>query len=204
MKKKRVVLFALCVAAFISRGDEKSETHAVLSRTLDAGIAILKNKESSHEQKLDAYNKLLIENCHTDLMAMLALGKAGWTALKAGQRDEFVSTFLSVMTRSYYNKLNQIDVSGVAVDYRENLKTGKTKRTLKTVMKSSGDGVVVDYKFTLRRGRWAVYDLEVEGISLIASYRSQFTDFLKTKSALELLTELKQNSKQFDTDTVVK
>lgn len=204
MKKYTAILFALCVTAFICRADEKSDTHAILSRTLDAGIGILKNTESSNEQKLDSYDKLLTESCHTDLMAMLALGKTGWVAFKPEQRNEFVSTFLSVMTRSYYNKLNQIDVSRVAVDYKDNLKTGATKRTLKTVMRSSGEGVVVDYKFTLRNGTWAIYDLEVEGISLIASYRSQFTDFLKTKSAVELLAELKQNSKKFDTDTLVK
>jgi phospholipid transport system substrate-binding protein len=203
MKKNTAIFFAICVVALMCRADEKDDTHKLLSRTIDQGIEILKNKESSDEQKLESYDKLLTDNCHTELMAMLAIGKKGWTSFKPDQREQFVSAFLTVMTRSYYSKLNQVDVSHVSVDYGDNVKTGKTKRILKTVMKNSGDGFKVDYKFALRKGAWAIYDLEVEGISLIASYRSQFTDFLKTKSAAELLVELKNNSKKFAAETVV-
>jgi ABC-type transporter MlaC component len=46
--------------------------------------------------------------------------------------------------------------------------------------------------------------MEVEGISLIASYRSQFTDFLKTKSPAELLVEMKSNQQKFTAKAVAK
>ena len=202
MKKHIFVIAGLLLAAVICRADEKSETQEILSRTIDTGISILKNKESSDDCKLKEFDKLLTENCHTDLMAMLALGKKGWVSFEPEQRTQFISSFLNVMTRSYYSKLNQVDVSHVSVDYKENVQTGKTKRTIKTVMKNSGEGFNVDYKFALRKGSWAIYDLEVEGISLIASYRSQFTDFLKTKSAADLLTELKNNSAKFEAEVV--
>jgi phospholipid transport system substrate-binding protein len=204
MKKYSIIIFAFLLAACCCRADDKTETQKILSRTIDEGIAILKNKETSDKQKLEAYDKLLTRNCHMELMAMLALGKQGWVSLSAEQRKEFVATFLNVMTRSYYNKLSQVDVSDVSVDYKENIKVSANKRTLKTIIKNSGEGFNVDYKFALRNGTWGVYDLEVEGISLIASYRSQFTDFLKTKSAADLLKELKSGSEKFDTKTVVK
>ena len=203
MKKYAVVFLSFCLAAVCCRADEQSETQEILSRTIDKGIAILKDKETSDKQKLESYDKLLTENCHTELMAMLSLGKDGWVSFNPEQRKEFISAFLGVMTRSYFNKLSQVDVSHVSVDYKENVKTGATKRTLKTVMKNSGEGFNVYYNFALREGTCGIYDLEVEGISLIASYRSQFTDFLKTKSASDLLAELKNNSEKFDSKTVV-
>lgn len=202
MKKTKAIFFAICAAALICHADEKSETQKILSRTIDTGISILKNKESSDESKLKAFDKLLKDNCHTELMGMLALGKKGWVSFKPEQRKEFISAFLGVMTRSYYSKLKQVDVSHVSVDYKDNIKTGRNKRNIKTVMKNSGEGFDVDYKFALRKGSWAIYDMEVEGISLIASYRSQFTDFLKTKSAADLLSELKNNSARFDAEVV--
>jgi phospholipid transport system substrate-binding protein len=204
MKKRVSVLAALCLTAIFCRGDAQSETRTILSRTIDQGIAILKNKGTPDDEKLKAYDRLLTENCHTELMAMLALGRSGWSALSEAQRKEFVAAFLSVMTRSYYNKLNQVDLSHVAVEYGENVAAGDSKRTLRTVMKNSGEGFKVDYKFALRNGAWGIYDLEVEGISLIASYRSQFTDFLKSRSAAELLNELKSNNSRFDAESVVK
>lgn len=204
MKKATVLFLSLGLAALCCRADDKDKTGQILKCTIDRGIEILKNKETGDEEKLKAYDELLTKNCHTELMAMLALGKEGWTAFTAEQRKEFVSAFLNVMTRSYYNKLNQVDVSNVSVEYRENIKVSDSKRTIKTVIKNSGEGFNVDYKFALRGSDWGIYDLEVEGISLISSYRSQFTDFLKTRSAADLLNELKNGSDKFNTESVVK
>ncbi len=204
MTKRTFFFVSLCLAASICRADAQNETHNILSRTIDQGIAILNNRSTRDDEKLKAYDRLLTDNCHTELMAMLALGKSGWSAFNEAQRKEFVSAFLTVMTRSYYNKLRQVDVSHVAVEYRENVESGDNKRTLRTVMKNSGEVFSVDYKFALRNGTWGIYDLEVEGISMIASYRSQFTDFLKNKSATDLLDELKNNNSRFDAECVVK
>ncbi len=204
MKKRTLLCVALCLTAFFCRADAQRETHKILSRTIDRGIAILKDTRATDDEKLKAYDRLLTDNCHVELMAMLALGRAGWTALSAGQQKEFIAAFLAVMTRSYYNKLGRVDVSHVSVDYGENIDAGANKRTLKTVMKNSGSGFNVDYKFALRNDAWGIYDIEVEGISLIASYRSQFTDFLKSRPAAELLDELKNNNTRFDTASVVK
>jgi len=203
MRKSKLYFIALCLSAILCRADAGEDTRKMLEATIDRGIEILKNKASSDEEKLKAYDALLTEKCHTELMAMLALGRTGWTALNASQRQEFIAAFLSVMTRSYYNKLSQVDVSNVAVDYKENIEVSESRRTLRTVMKNSGDGFNVDYKFALRDGDWAIYDLEVEGISLVASYRSQFNDFMKTKSAVELLNELKNNNRKFEAECVV-
>ncbi len=204
MTKRTFFFVSLFLAASICRADAQNETHNILSRTIDQGIAILKNRSTRDDEKLKAYDRLLTDNCHTELMAMLALGKSGWSAFNEAQRKEFVSAFLTVMTRSYYNKLRQVDVSHVAVEYRENVESGDNKRTLRTVMKNSGEVFSVDYKFALRNGTWGIYDLEVEGISMIASYRSQFTDFLKNKSVTDLLDELKNNNSRFDAERVVK
>jgi phospholipid transport system substrate-binding protein len=135
---------------------------------------------------------------------MLALGKKGWVSFMPDQRVEFTKAFITLMTRTYYNKLSQADVTNVKVTYKDNIEVSKSKRTLKTVMSNSDEGFDVDYKFALRQDHWAIYDMEIEGISLIASYRSQFTDFLKTRSAADLLTEMQSNEQKFTAKTVVK
>jgi phospholipid transport system substrate-binding protein len=184
--------------------DALGVTECILKSTINQGIDILKNKESSDEQKLQSFDTLLAEKCHTDLMSMLALGKKGWVSFMPDQRVEFTKAFITLMTRTYYNKLSQADVTNVKVTYKDNIEVSKSKRTLKTVMSNSDEGFDVDYKFALRQDHWAIYDMEIEGISLIASYRSQFTDFLKTRSAADLLTEMQSNEQKFTAKTVVK
>ena len=206
MKKKAGVILglALFLTAGLCRADAKIETEKILKETINQGIEILKNKETNDDQKLKAFDILLQGSCHTGLMSMLVLGKKGWGAFNSGQRNEFTASFVKLLTRTYYSKLKQADVTDVEIEYKENIEVSKSKRLIKTVMGESGEGFEVDYKFGLRKGRWAFYDMEVEGISLIASYRSQFTDFLKTKSPAELLKEMKSNQQKFTAKAVVK
>jgi len=203
----KITLAFLTAAFFSVTGfcgvDAKAETDNILKKTISQGIEILKGKETSDAQKLKLFDGLLDQSCHTDLMSMLALGRQGWGVFKTEQRKEFTIAFVNLMTRTYYSKLNQADVTNVKVEYKDNIEISKSKRTLKTLMSSSDNGFEVCYKFALRKGRWAVYDMEVEGISLIASYRSQFTDFLKSKSPAELLLEMKSNDEKFSAVKVV-
>jgi phospholipid transport system substrate-binding protein len=202
MRKLIALGVALCLTAQFCRGGADEDTRLALERTIDKGVAILKDKAICDQDKLKAFDTLLLQNCHTELMAMLSLGRAGWMTLDKKQRDEFVKAFLGVITRSYYNKLSQVDVSHFAVDYLDNIKLSDTRRTIRTVMKNTGDGFKVDYKFALRGKNWAIYDIEVEGISLIASYRSQFADFIKNSSASALLSELQNNNRRFEAEAV--
>lgn len=202
MKKTitRALALALFATAALGQESAKLATQAIMERTLNQGIAILKDSQTTDAQKLGLFDGLLEESCHTDLISMLALGKIGWAALDAGQRVEFTKAFFELMKRTYYGKLSQLDVTNVKVFYRDNIELGTAKRNIQTTMKNSGSGFSVDYKFALRNERWAIYDMEVEGISLLASYRSQFDDFLKTKSPAELIKSLESKDQSFTVD----
>ncbi|MDD2598935.1 MAG: ABC transporter substrate-binding protein [Kiritimatiellae bacterium] len=202
MKKTitRALALALFATAALGQESAKLATQAIMERTLNQGIAILKDSQTTDAQKLGLFDGLLEESCHTDLISMLALGKNGWAALDAGQRVEFTKAFFELMKRTYYGKLSQLDVTNVKVFYRDNIELGTAKRNIQTTMKNSGSGFSVDYKFALRNERWAIYDMEVEGISLLASYRSQFDDFLKTKSPAELIKSLESKDQSFTVD----
>ncbi len=206
MKKTAILILvlALITTAAFSQQDAKSVTRAIVERTVTKGVAILKDSQTTDAQKLSAFDSLLDENCHTDLMSMLALGKSGWDSLNTQQRTDFTKAFVDLMKRTYYGKLNQSDLSRVEVIYKDNIEITPTKRNLQTVMKNSTSGFNVDYKFALRNQRWAIYDMEVEGISLIASYRSQFDDFLKRRSAAELIRSLESKDPSFQVETVIK
>lgn len=206
MKKTvtRFLTLTLFATMALAQEDAKQITQAIMERTLNQGIAILKESQTTDAQKLSAFDGLLEESCHTDLISMLALGKTGWAALDAQQRVEFTKAFFELVKRTYYAKLSQLDVSNVTIVYKENAELSATKRNITTTMKNTGSGFSVDYKFALRNERWAIYDMEVEGISLIASYRSQFDDFLKTKSSVELIKSLESKDQNFTVEAFVK
>jgi phospholipid transport system substrate-binding protein len=172
--------------------DAETITQDMLKHTIDRSTSILSDEETTVEQKQDAFDVLLLEVCQSDLMTKLALGRAGWVELSEEQRKEFISVFIQVLTRSYYNKMEMADISSVNISYTGNEKLSANKRKLTTVIADDVSSYRVEYMFANYGGRWGIYDMSIDGISLLTSYRSQFADNLKNHSAIELLEELRQ------------
>jgi phospholipid transport system substrate-binding protein len=120
--------------------------------------------------------------------AKRALGQH-WKTLNPGQQQEFVSLFEDLLERAYVLKIEKY--SGEKVTYLGDtvdgdLATVKTKFTTK-----QGTEIPVDYRLLRRADRWLVYDVFVEGVSLVANYRTQFDRIMRTGSYDELVRRMK-------------
>lgn len=194
---RKILLILAAMGCLYSPGfaeDAAVVTQQLLQDTMDRGTEILTNGALSVDQKMEAFEVLLKERCHTELMAKLVLGKSGWAALTEEQKPEFVSAFIQMVTRSYYNKLNMADVSVVKIAYGENEELSPVKRTLKAQVSDASMSYGLEYNFAQIDGRWGIYDLKIEGISLLASYRAEYSDYLVQNSGESLIALLKQKA----------
>jgi phospholipid transport system substrate-binding protein len=192
----RIVLMAV-FASSVCLAEEAEQTRKVLESMVAKGIAILKDPQLDAAGKQKQFDGLLEESGHLELMAKLALGKNGWESLSEADRPAFVKSFTDVVKRSYYDKLAGQDAATFATEYTRNESLGKGKRALTAVMKSANTQIEVIYKLCLREERWGIYDVEVEGISLVASYRAQFDDYLAKHAPADLIEELKKGGGVF-------
>jgi len=127
--------------------------------------------------------------------AKRALGQH-WKALNPSQQQEFVSLFEDLLERAYILKIEKY--SGEKVAYLGDtvdgdLATVKTKFTTK-----QGTEIPVDYRLLRRSDRWLVYDVFVEGVSLVANYRTQFDRIMRTGSYDELVRRMKASQSDFN------
>ena len=113
-----------------------------------------------------------------------------WQPLSEAQRTEFVGLFADLLERSYISKIEvyggeKIQYSGERVDGDYSIVSTK-------IVTKNGTEVPVDYRM-IRRGpeRWLVYDVNIEGVSLVANYRTQFNKIIQTSSYNELVNKLK-------------
>src|SRR5262249_56940877 len=95
-----------------------------------------------------------------------------WAARTPAEQKEFVALFADLLERSYISKIEvyggeKITFSGEAVDGEQ--ATVRTK-----LMTRQGTDVPIDYRMLRRGDRWLVYDVMIEGISLVSNYRTQF------------------------------
>jgi len=120
--------------------------------------------------------------------AKRALGRH-WQGLSETDRQEFTGLFTDLIERAYISKIERyrgerIAYAGESVD--GGLATVRTRFVTK-----QGTEIPVDYRMQQRGDRWLVYDVSVEGISLVNNYRTQFEKIIQTSSYAELVRKMK-------------
>mgnify|MGYP001608649379 FL=1 len=112
-----------------------------------------------------------------------------WERRTEGERQEFARLLGDLLERTFASRLEQyagerIQYTGESVD--GNLATVKT-----TIITKSGAELPVDYRVLRRGDRWFVYDVLIEGVSLMENYRAQFNKIIQTSSYEDLVRKLK-------------
>jgi phospholipid transport system substrate-binding protein len=112
-----------------------------------------------------------------------------WQARTPAERDEFVQLFADLLERSYIGKIETYS-GGERIQY-----TGETidsdQATVRTkIVTKQGTEIPVDYRMHRASDHWLVYDVAIEGVSLVANYRAQFNKIIQTSSFKVLVDKL--------------
>jgi phospholipid transport system substrate-binding protein len=120
--------------------------------------------------------------------AKRALGRH-WQPLAEKDRQEFTSLFTDLIERAYISRIERY--SGERITYAGESIEGALASVRTRFATKQGSEIPVDYRMQQRGDRWLVYDVVVEGISLINNYRTQFDKIIQTSSYAELVRKLK-------------
>jgi len=117
-----------------------------------------------------------------------ALGRH-WQPLKPAQQEEFATLFADLVERSYIGKIEAY--SGERILYvGEAIESSQATVRTRLVTKSQTE-VPIDYRLQKEGDRWRVYDVSIEGVSLVANYRSQFNRIITQSGFDSLLQKMK-------------
>jgi len=120
-------------------------------------------------------------------MAKRSLG-ASWRTLNPGQRTEFVRLFGELLEASYYDKIERYTDEKVSYT-AENLDGDYAE--VRTVILRKNDRIPMDYRLLNKGSDWMVYDVVIEGVSLVSNYRSQFGRVVSESGYPELVRRLR-------------
>ena len=115
-----------------------------------------------------------------------------WSRLSAAQRRDFVNLFSELLEASYADKLAKY--SGEKVDYVGESLDGD-RAEVRTLLVRRNDRIPINYRL-LNQSQWLVYDVIIEGVSLVNNYRSQFTRVISESSYGDLVRRLKNKVKE--------
>ena len=184
-----LTLFTLVLAV---SGATAAGPTEVAKEVIDKVLEILNNPADAGEAKKD-YRQQLVKQLvdrHFDYqeMAKRSLGPT-WTQLNPGQRDEFVRLFAELLEASYADKIDKY-AKHIRVDYAGENMDGEYAE-VRTVVVRPNDRIPLNYRMLNESGGWMVYDVVIEGVSLVSNYRSQFSRIISESSYPELVRRLR-------------
>jgi phospholipid transport system substrate-binding protein len=128
-------------------------------------------------------------------MAKRALGQH-WTERTPAERGEFVRLFTDLIQRAYVAKVDQ-HAAVTTMTFRGETLDDDYAIVQTTIPLSNGSKMPLDYRMHNTRDHWLVYDISIDGISLVANYRAQFNKVIRTSSYTALVTKLKSQQAEF-------
>ena len=112
-----------------------------------------------------------------------------WQARTEAERAEFTRLFSDLIERAYVTKVERY--SGEAVKFVGDRAEGSLAVVQTRLVPAKGPEVPIDYRLIEKDGRWRVYDVVIEGVSMVSNYRTQFDRVIRSSSYAELVKRLK-------------
>jgi phospholipid transport system substrate-binding protein len=128
-------------------------------------------------------------------MSRRALGRH-WTDRTAAEREEFVRLFTDLIARSYIGKIDRY--AGEAIAYLGERVDGDEASVRSQVVTAKGSQIPVEYRLHRVDESWSAYDVFIENVSLVGTYRSQFDRIIKAGSFADLLRRLREKGQVAD------
>ena len=134
----------------------------------------------------------------TEKMARYVMGKH-WRTATDKQKTEFVNAFTNTLIRSYSQSLLKLNIDSVEVKNAQQEKPGRVT-VASSVLQSDGNKSDVIYRVYLNKTtqKWMLYDVAVEGISMLLSYRKAYDSDISKKGLDEVITEMQSKNADFN------
>jgi len=189
MKKLICVILCSLVLGQNVMADDRGTAEQLIKSTLDKVITVLQKTDLSDEKKNNQINEIVTPMFDFHRMAMLTLGKKYWPGLSKEEKEKFTDLFVERMKDSYRGKLTLY--TDERISYETSVQV-KNKISIQTYLISKDNKISILYKLYYPKGQWKIYDIEVQGVSIIQTFRSQYTPILQNGTINDLLLKLEK------------
>lgn len=194
------IFFLLLVSARLAYAAPLNQTDplSLIKNGTQEALQILHQSQTGQAAPLKARRgqilKIVSHYFNFDEMSRSALGHP-WKEQTPQKRQEFVDLFTQLLFNTYVDRLQNYTGSNQQVSYDSQQINGDYA-VVDTHVFFEGKNVPLDYRLHKTNGKWKVYDVVVEGISLVANYRSQFSSILANESFDAMLQKLRTKVQQ--------
>jgi len=202
-QKSLLVFLLLSVSVFIPgtgiSASAKDNPMDQLQIAVDGILKILQSEELKQPEKKDE-RKQLVLNIVTDMfdfreMARSSLGQS-WNTLSPEERDTFVGLFTSLVEQRYIGKIDSYNDQKVI--YKKELVKGDNAMVYTAIVDKDQE-IPIIYRLEKNKGKWLIYDLKIENVSLIVNYRRDFDSIIRKEQFAGLVEKISKQIEKSDT-----
>lgn len=198
---RRLAAVALASLAFTAAGaDRAQETapDALVRKSIDEVLAIIKadkDLQNGNPKKLHAMiEEKVLPHFDFARMTRLAVGR-NWAQASAEQKDALTREFQTLLVRTYSTSISQYRNQTIDVKPAK-LAAGDQETVVKTVVNQpGGQPIPIDYGMEHTDKGWKVYDVVVDGVSLVTTYRGSFNDQIRKSGVDGLVKTLAERNR---------
>jgi phospholipid transport system substrate-binding protein len=195
MKKLLIALsmFSLSISAFAIEGPDE-----LVKRTAEDVLSTVKSDadiQAGNQDKIFALaEEKILPNFNFDKVSRLVLGK-NWTIATPEQKTAFQNEFRTLLIRTYATALSKY--KNQTIEYKPmRMAEGADTVSVKTaILQPGGQPIAVDYSLEKKADTWKVYDIVIEGVSLVTNYRGQFAQEIRQNGLDSLIKKLGDKNK---------
>lgn len=191
-------LAAVYLLTLLSVAQAEVAPDVLVKQTAEDVLNTIKNDkeiQAGNQKKLFAVaEEKILPNFDFDRVCRMVLGK-NWKAATPDQQAGFQKEFRSLLLRTYASALGKY--RDQVIEYKPlRAEAGATNVSVKTqILQPGGQPIVVDYSLVKGDSGWKVYDIVIEGVSLVTNYRSQFSNEIRQNGIDSLIKKLADKNK---------
>jgi phospholipid transport system substrate-binding protein len=198
VKKMKWVAGLVLLAAGFAMAAELAPDELV-RKTVDEVLVVIKSDKDVQSGGQKKINELVDAKVlpHFDFtrMTQLAMGR-NWAAASDAQKEALTKEFRTLLVRTYSSSLSQYRNQVIEVKPAR-VAAADTETVVKTVInQTNGPVVPIDYSMAKSPTGWKVYDVVIDGVSLVTTYRGSFSDQIRTGGVDGLLKTLTERNAQ--------
>ena len=166
-----------------------------VKKTVDEVVRIVADKDTKHNDKKrrQALRKSISVIFNYSEMAKRSLGRH-WNTRTAAEKKQFTDLFANLLENSYAVKIESYNNEKIM--YIRETVDGDHAEVKSKVVTTKRDEFTLDYRLINENGKWMVYDVVIEGVSLVSNYRGQFNRIIGANGYGELVKKLQNKSNE--------
>jgi len=166
-----------------------------VKKTVDEVVHIVADKEmkKNDTKRRQALKKAISNIFDYSEMAKRSLGKH-WNVRTVAEKKQFADLFATLLENSYAGKIESYNNEKI-VYIKDNVE-GEYAEVKSKVITAARDEFTLDYRLFKQNGKWMVYDVIIEGVSLVSNYRSQFNKIITANGYDKLVKKLQSKSEE--------